>query len=214
PGSLRRSCPNLLHGWTGPNQPAGPSRKSGSVGVGHLVLGVARVVLVVGDDHVGRDAGARVEVAGRLEGQRTEPRVRLDHGVDRAVDDALHGVARTVDRNDLDVLAGLLAGRLERGDRAEGHLVVLRVDRGDARVTGDELLHDLLALVAGEVTGLLGDDGEPRGLGLELVDEPVRTVCSYVISGRAEQNGHLASAAGRLDHRVGGPLALLDEVRA
>src|SRR5689334_8633381 len=52
----------LTRRWTGPSQPAGPSRKAGSVGVGHLVLGVARVVLVVGDDHVGRDAGAAIEV--------------------------------------------------------------------------------------------------------------------------------------------------------
>ncbi len=40
-------------------------------------------------------------------------------------------VPPAVDADDLDVLAGLLTGRGQRGDGAQGHLVVLRVDAGD-----------------------------------------------------------------------------------
>src|SRR5687767_3865035 len=149
------------------------------VGTAQRRLCVGRVVLAVLDDDVLGDRGAVVEVQRGLERERAEPRVRLDDGVDRAVDDGLHGVAGAVDRDDLDVLAGVLVGRLERGDRAERHLVVLRVDRGDVRVAGDELLHDRLALVAGELAGLLGDDLQARCLGLDLVDEAVGAVRSY-----------------------------------
>src|ERR1041384_4715540 len=81
----------------------------GSVGIGELLLGVRGVVLVVGDHDVLRDLVALAELLQRVERERPEPRVRLDHRGVAAVRDQLHVVARAVDGHDLDVLAGLLA---------------------------------------------------------------------------------------------------------
>ena len=59
-------------------------------------------------------------------------------------------------------LPGFLPGLLDRLDRAEAHVVVVREEDVDVRVRLQEGLHDLLALRPGEVTGLRGDDLEVR----------------------------------------------------
>src|SRR5690606_37889953 len=114
---------------------------------------------------------------------------------DPAVDDALYGVARAVDGDDLDV-TGLLAGALQRGHRAQAHLVVLRVDALDAGLGLDELLGDLLALLAGEVTGLLEDDLQAGSLLGDALLEALSALGGDVVPGRAQQDGDLALAAG------------------
>jgi len=67
-------------------------------------------------------------------------------------------------------------------------------------------------LLTGEFAGLAEHDFRP-GLFLDAVLEPWCARC-HVVAGRAEQDGDLALAAGRLDHLVRGPLAWLDEVGA
>src|SRR3954454_18270164 len=64
------------------------------------------------------------EVGGGL----AEQRVALDDVVDLAVDQRLHAVVDSVDRHDVDVLARLEAGRLDRLDGAEILIVVVRED--------------------------------------------------------------------------------------
>src|SRR3954451_2806042 len=110
---------------------------------------VLREVLLL-DSVVGEDA---LDQACRLV---TEERVALDDVVDLPVDQRLHTVVDSVDRDDLDVGPRLAAGRLDGLDRAEGHVVVVgehEVDPVDA-VLLQEAIHDLLAAVAGEVAGL------------------------------------------------------------
>src|SRR6185312_5517326 len=152
--SNARTGPNcLLTAWT---CRAAVVTHASLVRVGQFGLGVLLGVFLVRDDRLLRNARAAVEGFQRLERQWAESRVGLDHPGDPAVEDALHGTLGAVDRNDLHV-AGFLVGGLEGGHRAERHLVVLGVDRGDIGVGRDELLGDLLALLPGEVTGLLGD---------------------------------------------------------
>ena len=91
--------------------------------VKRLVLDVDRLLDVLAGQHVLDEAG----------GQLTEERVALDDEVDLAVDERLHAVLDRVDRDDLDVLAGNDAGGLDRLDRAERHVVVVRVDAGRCR---------------------------------------------------------------------------------
>lgn len=109
---------------------------------------------------------------------------------------------------------GFFAGALDRGDGAEAHLVVLGVDGGEVGVGLEELFGDLLALVAGELAGLLGDDLQAGGGGGDLVDEALGAVGGDAVAGGAEEDGDLAGAAGGLDEGVGCAFALVDEVGA
>ena len=100
---------------------------------------------------------------------------------------------------------------MQRGDRAEGHLVVVGVDRRDVRIVGDQLLGDGLAHRPLVVAGLLGDDLD---LGVELLEalhEAVVAVRRHVHAGSTEQDGRrpsppvsrtIASAARRPCHEV------------
>src|ERR1041384_1428605 len=60
---------------------------TGSVGIGELLRGVGGVVLVVGDHDVLRDLLAGRELLQRVERERAEARVGLDHGGVAAVRD-------------------------------------------------------------------------------------------------------------------------------
>src|SRR4051794_3608974 len=184
-----------------------------SVGVFQLGLGIVGRVLAVGDDRDRRDAGAAVEVLERLERERTEARVGLDDTGDPSVDDPLHGTLGAVDRDDLHVSGGI-AGRLQGGDGAERHLVVVGVDGVDVGIVGDQLFGDRLAHRALVVGGLLSHDLDVVVDRVELLHEAVVAIGGDVHAGRAEQDRQAGLAAGLADHRVGGAAALLDEVRA
>ena len=93
-----------------------------------------------------------------VESRRPEARVALAGAAHLAVDDRLHAVLFAVDRDNEDVLAGDLARRLDRGDGAERHLVVVGVDDGRVGMRLQQRLGHLAALVAGEIAGLAGDD--------------------------------------------------------
>src|SRR3954447_9917279 len=122
-----------------------------SVPVGHVRLGVGLVVELVLDLHPGRDLLALDVLLGRLAAHRAEEGAGLHRGAHLAGGDGGQRVAGAVDGDDGHVLSGLLAGRLERGDRADGHLVVVRVDRGDVGMRLQQGLHHLASLVAREV---------------------------------------------------------------
>ena len=103
------------------------------VRVGSSLAALSSVYSLSRDDGLHRDAGTAVEVVERLEGERPEARVGLDDAEIQPSMMPWTAPLRAVDRDDLDV-AGLLARGLERGDRAERHLVVVGVDAVDVRV--------------------------------------------------------------------------------
>jgi hypothetical protein len=78
----------------------------------------------------------------------------------------------------------------------------------------DELLGDRLALLAGEFAGLLEHHLETGRLVLDAVLEALGAVVVTLLPAAPSRMATFALAAGRLDHLVGGPLALLHEVGA
>ena len=145
-----------------------------------------------------------------------EQRRALHDEVDLAVGERLHAVLHRVDRDDLDVLARHEAGRLDRLDRAEAHVVVVRVDEVDVGVRLQHRLHDLLAARTGEVAGLARDDLEVRVLA-DHVGEALGAVDRRSGARRALEL-HDVDLLGRVlvlvEHPEAGLLALLDEVGA
>ena len=111
---------------------------------------------------VGGDGDGRVAVAvdvrvERVLSSRAVRRVGLDDRVEVAVDDTLHGGLRAVDGDEVGLGDAVLAGVGQSDQGADALLVVLGVDRVDLRVRLDLGLGDALALLPGEVGGLLGD---------------------------------------------------------
>src|SRR6185312_17232160 len=96
-------------------------------------------------EHPGRHSLAVLDLLGEVHELWAEQRAALDDKVDLAVGQRLHAVLHRVDGDDLDVLAGHLARRLDGLDGAETHVVVLRVDHIDLRLRLQEGLHHLLA---------------------------------------------------------------------
>ena len=117
-----------LRASTGPARAVAGPGVEGTVSAGELVRvgGVEELVVVL---HPGRDLALGVGRHG-LERLRPEARVALDRRTQLAIDDRLERVARAIDRDQDDILAGYLAGGLDRGDGAHRHLVVVCVDRG------------------------------------------------------------------------------------
>src|SRR5215211_9430435 len=185
----------------------------GSVGGGDVLLGVGRVEELVGVDYLGRDRLAGRIRQGGLGRLGPGPRVAFDAGPELAVHDRLQGRLLAVDRDHGHVLARLAAGGLEGGDGPDGHLVVVGIDGVDVRVSSQQRLHHLAALVAVEVAVLGGQDLHAR-LVLDGVLEALAAVVGRRGSRGAEQLDDVGLAAGLLDQPVGRPLALLDEVRA
>src|SRR3954463_10382493 len=105
---------------------------------------------VGGDERHGRALAARVLRHG-VEGLRAEARRALHGRVQLALLDRRECVLLAVDAHELDVLARRLAGGLDRGDGADGHLVVVRVDRVRLGVRLQQRLGDRAALDAREV---------------------------------------------------------------
>src|SRR5687768_5706768 len=68
-----------------------------------------------------------------IEQLRPEQRIAFDGAVQLPIHHRLKCVLDRVDRDDLDVHAGLLARGLDRLDRAQRHVVVVRVQRRDLR---------------------------------------------------------------------------------
>src|SRR4051794_36486764 len=161
-------------GSTGPNRGSGAAGRS-SVGLADVV---GRVVLgeqLVGVDDQRRNRLAARVVLHRLEGERPEAGAALHRRVEVTGGDGSEPVLLAVDRDDLDVLAGGLADRLDGRDRAERHLVVVGVDRGGLRVRLQQGLGDLLARGPGEV-GILGDDDLHAGTRLDGLVEALLAV--------------------------------------
>src|SRR6476660_9583505 len=167
-------------------------------------------------EHPGRHSLAVLDLLGEVHELWAEQRAALDDKVDLSVGQRLHAVLHRVDGDDLDVLAGHLARRLDGLDGAEAHVVVLRVDHVDLRLRLQEGLHHLLAARAGEVTGLARDDlqvgvgGDGRGEALGAVD-------GRGGSGGALELHDVDGTRRRLllpDEPVARLLALGDEVRA
>src|SRR5215211_6408060 len=185
----------------------------GSVGGGDVLLGVGRVEELVGVDDLGGDRLPARVCRGGLGRLGPEPRVALDAGAELAVHDRLQGRPLAVDRDQGHVLARLAPGRLEGGDGADGHLVVVGVDGVHVGVGPQQGLHHLAALVAVEIAVLGGQDLHAR-LALNGVLEALAAVVGRRGPGGPEQLDDVGLAAGLLDQPLGRPLALLDEVRA
>src|SRR5215213_963716 len=183
------------------------------VGLVQILLSVLLGVDIVLYYDLLRDRLPGKELLDGVESQRTEAGVGFDHDVDVTRDYRLHGLPGTVDGDYLDVLPGILAGIFEGLDGSERHLVVLRVDSVYVGVGLYELFHNRLALGPEEFPGLGGDNLHVRVL-LELlleafgpVDRDRSTWCSL-------EHGDLAFLVGEVGHDIGGPLSLLEEVRA
>ena len=145
----------------------------------------------MGDDRLLGDVLAVRDLLDQLGELVAEHRVALDDVVELLVDERLQAVAHAVHGHDLDVLPRHLAGRLDRLDRAEPHVVVVREDQRGLRVRLERRLDGGLALGAREVAAGLADDLVPDDLveallavdlgagaerALELEDRRVRRV--------------------------------------
>src|SRR5918994_3640283 len=183
------------------------------VGLVQFLLGVLRGVDVVLDYDLLRYGLPGQELLDSVESQRTEARVGLDHGVDVAGDYRLHGLPGAVDGDHLDVLPGVLPGVFEGLNRPECHLVVLRVDRVYLGVRLYELLHDRLTLGPEEFSGLGGDDLHVRVL-FEPLLKALGTVNGDRGPGCSLEHGDLGLLVSEAGHDLGGPLSLLEKVRA
>src|SRR5215213_4466842 len=183
------------------------------VGLVQLLLGVLLGVDAVLNDDLLRDGLPGQEVIDGVESQRAEAGVGLYHRVDIIRGYRLDGLLGTVDGDHLDVLPGVLTSILEGLDGPERHLVVLCVDCVYVGVGLNELFHDRLALGPEEFPGLGGDDLHVRVL-LELLLEALGAVDSDRSTRCSLENGNLSVLVREVGQKVGGPLALLVEVRA
>src|ERR1700749_2235245 len=95
------------------------------------LLRVGRVEEAVCVDYLRGNLFAALELLKRVEGDGAEARVALDRRVHLAVNDRLQRRLLAVNRDDQNVFARIHAGGLERLNRAERHLVVVRVDGRD-----------------------------------------------------------------------------------
>src|SRR5262252_1294911 len=176
---------------------------------------VHREDALLGDDPLGQRL-AGLEVLHRLHQLRPEQRAALDADVELAGHHRLERALHAVDRDDDDVLPRLQARFLDRLDRADRHVVVVRVEDVDLLALGlQERLHHLLALGAGEVAGLRADDLVAR-LRLDDLLEALLAVDRRCGPDRALQldDVDVALAFVVLQQPATGLAAFLDEVRA
>src|SRR6218665_3407255 len=141
-----------------------------SVAVGHVGLSVALVVELVFHLDPARNFFALGVLPCGLTSDGAEERAGLDGGAHLAGRDRSQRVPGAVDRHHHHILTRLLAGRFERRNRTDGHLVVVRVDGGDVRMGLEQGLHHLAALVPGKITGLGSDNLQPRVFGDHVVE--------------------------------------------
>ncbi len=102
-----------------------------------------------------------------------------------------------VEPDDRDVIGHAQPGEAQRADRAEGHLVGLREDRGWLPVTAEQLRHRLMASGGGEVTGRLQPGIEVNPNRREYVDVGLPTVAR-----RGETHRHVGTAGDQRDVAV------------
>src|ERR1700681_1694114 len=111
-------------------------------------------------DPLRRHRSLFLECNQRIEGRSRHVRRQLDRRVRLARHERLENVGHRVDRNNEDVLAGLEACFFDRLNRADGHVVVMGIERADilAAIFGlQEAFGDFFALGAGEIAGLAPD---------------------------------------------------------
>src|SRR5688572_12096040 len=184
-----------------------------SVRVREVLRGVGLVEEPVGEENLRRDLLLAEILLDRVEGERPEPWIALDGGAELPGNDRLERGALAIDGHDDHVLARLPSHGLERLDGAERHLIVMRVDGGNPGAQRlRDVLHHALALGAGEVARLRGEDLHPGMLG-DAVAEPLRAISGDGRSRGAGKLDDLRLTVGRRREPVGGPLSLLDEVR-
>src|ERR1700712_130525 len=104
---------------------------------------------LLGDDP-GGDLLTLDDLLGEVHQLWPEERVALHDVVDLALGERGHAVLDRIDRDDLDVLAGGLAGRLDGLDGTEALVVVVGEDDLDVLLGLQERLHPLLAAVTRE----------------------------------------------------------------
>src|SRR5690606_41483609 len=109
--------------------------------------------------HAPRHFAAGVHVADQLRQLLAEQRVAFHGGIELARAHRLERAAHAVDGHDADVGAGLEAGLLDRLDRADRHVVVVREPHVDvAALRLEEGFHHFLAPGAGDIAALRTHD--------------------------------------------------------
>src|SRR6266702_4356783 len=144
--------------------------------VTEALLAVVNLLRIVGGseelrvrlDPLWRNGALVLEGRDRIERGARHVRRQLDRGIGFAGDHRLEDIRDRVDRDGEDLLARLEAGFLHRLDRADHHVVIVRIDRADRLAAAfglDEALHHLFALGPGEVAGLAAHHLQVRMLG-------------------------------------------------
>ena len=87
-----------------------------------------------------------------------EARIAFHGNAHLTVHDRLYAVLFTVDTDDDYVFARFLSGRFKSGDRAEGHLIVVRINGGRVWMRLEQGLSDLAPFVTGKVAALGSHD--------------------------------------------------------
>ena len=117
-----------------------------------------------------------------------------------------------IDRKHDHIRAGLLPGFFERLDRAERHVVVVRINRGHAGMHFQQRLHHFLAAAAPEVAALRRDDLHLR-MRLDRFLEALLAIDRRRRAGRALQLDDLRLAARLLREPFAGHLPLGHKIR-
>src|SRR3954467_830369 len=174
-----------------------------------------RVELRLGLDPFRRNGALILEGGDGIERGASHVRRQLDCGIGFAGDHRLEDVGDRIDRDGEYLLARLEAGFLHRLDRADHHVVVVRINCADRLAAAfglDEAFHHFLALGAGEVAGLAAYHLQVRMLG----DGGVKTLLAVGSDAGADRalqfDGVAGLGADGLRQPVAGDLAFVNAV--
>ena len=145
----------------------------------------------------------------------TEQRIALDGAVQLAGDHRVEGRPYSVNRNDQNIGPGFQSGLFDGLNRAQGHIIVVRVNRVDLRAAAlrglQERFGDFLPFGAGELARLRLDDLE-IGKILQRLLEALLAIDGRRRAGRALKFHHVSLAVEFLREPFPGHFTFHDEV--
>src|SRR5471030_1156480 len=158
------------------------------------------------------------DIARQLHQLRAQQRAALHGHIQLPGDHRLESTFDAIDGNHDDVLARLQARFLDGLDRADRHVIVVRIEHVDLLALGlEESLHHFLALGAGEVAGLRADHLQLRIAGDDFLETLLAVQRGRRTDGALQLNdidNGIGSLLCALQQPAAGAAAFFDEVRS